>query len=267
MLAVLSGSGVPVAAGGAEPDETPYGPASAAVQRTSVGGGDVLVLARHGHDHQIPPHRINYRANLWALREHGATAVLSFGAVGCLRADWAVGDLVVCDQFVNKTWGREDTYFDGPEVRHLSVSNPYCESLRRRTVETAEGEGAVVHDGGVLLAIQGPRYSTRAENRDWQAAGYDVITMTHYPEIVLARELGLCYASLCTVTDHAAVLGDPAMPTESAGHDAVVGNAGTRAESLWRIAAGVRRRVDEFGADAGRDCCAVDPGTDGGEAI
>lgn len=186
--------------------ETPYGAPSDRVALAEVAGRQVAFLPRHGKDHRLPPHKINYRANLWAMKELGVTRVIGPCAAGSLQPEVAPGDLVVTDQFVNRTWGREDTYFEGPLVTHISAADPYCPELRPLAVEAAREAGFRTHDGGTVVVIQGPRFSTRAESREFQARGWQVINMTQYPEVILARELGMCYVNLALITDYDAGL-------------------------------------------------------------
>jgi len=181
---------------------TPYGPPSAPVSVGRVGDRQVAFLARHGLDHRFPPHRVNYRANLWALREVGSTAVLGSFAAGSLQPRIHPGELVVCDQLVDRTWGRPDTYFDGPDVQHLPFADPYDEGLRRVLTEAGRSTGATVHGSGTVVVIGGPRFATRAESRWYRAQGWDVIGMTQYPEAALAAELELPYAAVALVTDY-----------------------------------------------------------------
>jgi len=182
--------------------ETPYGPPSAPVAIGEVGGRRVAFLPRHGRRHELPPHRIPYRANVWAMRELGVRRLLGPCASGALRPDLALGEFVVCDQFVDRTSGRADTFHDGPETTHVSAADPYCPELRRLLVETATEFGIPVRDGGTVVVVQGPRFSTRAESRWFQSMGWDAINMTGYPECHLARELELCYATVAMVTDY-----------------------------------------------------------------
>lgn len=181
---------------------TPYGDPSACVHVGTVGERRVAFLPRHGSRHQFPPHRINYRANLWAMRELGVTQLLGPCASGSLQRGVRPGDVVVCDQLVDHTWGRPDTFYDGPIANHVSFADPYCERLRSVTVSAAEAEGVPVHPTGTVVVIPGPRYATRAESRAYRSAGWDVINMTQYPEAFLARELGFCYAALALITDY-----------------------------------------------------------------
>jgi 5'-methylthioadenosine phosphorylase len=182
--------------------ETPYGKPSAKLTVGEIGGKQVAFLPRHGSDHQLPPHEIPYRANVWAMRELGVRRLIGPNASGALKADLELGEFVVCDQFVDRTSGRVDTFYDGPETTHVSAADPYCPELRRLLVDTAAELGIKVRDGGTVVVIQGPRFSTRAESKWFQAMGWDTINMTAYPEGYLARELELCYANISMVTDH-----------------------------------------------------------------
>ena len=190
-----------------EPDrtvepETPYGPASAPIALASVGGIPTAFLPRHGLEHQFPPHRVPYRANLWALRSVGVTRIVAPCAAGSLQPELSPGTFVVCDQFVDRTTGRSHTFFDGPDVRHVSAADPYCADLRATLLGAGVELGLPVHDGGTVVVIEGPRFSTRAESAWFRSMGWDLVNMTAYPEGWLARELGLCYANLSLVTDY-----------------------------------------------------------------
>jgi 5'-methylthioadenosine phosphorylase len=182
--------------------DTPYGKPSATLTVGEVGGKRIAFLPRHGPNHELPPHRIPYRANVWAMKELGVRRIIGPNASGALRADLELGEFVVCDQFVDRTAGRVDTFYDGPETTHVSAADPYCPDLRQLLVETAHELGIKARDGGTVVVVQGPRFSTRAESKWFQAAGWDVINMTAYPEGYLARELELCYANISMVTDH-----------------------------------------------------------------
>jgi 5'-methylthioadenosine phosphorylase len=182
--------------------ETPYGRPSAPAMIGELGSKRVAFLPRHGRGHELPPHRIPYRANVWAMRELGVRRLIGPNASGALRAELALGEFVVCDQFVDRTSGREDTFYDGPETTHVSAADPFCPDLRRLLVDAAGELGIRVRDGGTVLVTQGPRFSTRAESSWFQGMGWDVINMTAYPECYLARELELCYANVSMVTDH-----------------------------------------------------------------
>ena len=159
-------------------------------------------VPRHGRHHEIPPHRVNYRANLWALRTLGVRRVLAPCAVGSLRSDRHPGEMVVLDQLVDRTSGRADTFLEGPDVDHVSLADPYCPELSGHLLAAGRAAGHVVHDGGTVVVVQGPRFSTRAESAWYRTAGWDVVNMTQHPEASLARELGLCFAGLASVTDY-----------------------------------------------------------------
>jgi 5'-methylthioadenosine phosphorylase len=182
--------------------ETPYGAPSAPVTIGEVGGKRVAFLPRHGVAHELPPAQINYRANVWAMKELGVRRIIGPNASGALKAELELGEFVVCDQFVDRTHGRKDTFYEGPETTHVSAADPYCSELRGILVESARELGIPVRDGGTVVVVQGPRFSTRAESKWFQDAGWDVINMTAYPEGYLARELQLCYANISMVTDH-----------------------------------------------------------------
>jgi 5'-methylthioadenosine phosphorylase len=182
--------------------DTPYGKPSAPLTIGDVGGKRVAFLPRHGIRHELPPAQINYRANVWAMKELGVRRIIGPNASGALKRELRLGEFVVCDQFVDRTHGRADTFYEGPETTHVSAADPYCADLRRILVETARELDIPVRDGGTVVVIQGPRFSTRAESKWFQDAGWDVINMTAYPEGYLARELELCYANISMITDH-----------------------------------------------------------------
>jgi 5'-methylthioadenosine phosphorylase len=182
--------------------ETPYGQPSAPVAIGEVAGREVAFIPRHGRNHELPPHRIPYRANVWAMREAGVRRIVGPCASGALTRELELGAFVVCDQYVDRTRTREDTFYDGPETTHVSAADPFCPDLRRLLVETAREQETPVRDGGTVVVIQGPRFSTRAESRWFQSAGWEAINMTAYPECHLARELELCYATIAMVTDY-----------------------------------------------------------------
>ena len=182
--------------------DTPYGPPSARVRIGEVEGTRVAFMPRHGDDHALPPHRINYRANIWAMKQVGVRRIIGPSACGSLRPDLSPGTFVICDQFVDRTKGREDTFYDGPQTTHVSAADPYCPDLGRLLAEAARELDIPVVEGGTVVVIQGPRFSTRAESRWFANAGWDVVNMTQYPEAWLARELELCYANVSLVTDY-----------------------------------------------------------------
>ncbi len=186
--------------------DTPYGAPSDVLVTGTFAGREVAFLPRHGRDHSIPPHLVPYRANVWALRSLGVTRVLAPCAVGSLRADLDLGTFVVLDQFVDRTRSREQTFFEGPDVKHVSMADPYCPQLRTVAVEALAAGGHPHEDGGTIVVIEGPRFSTRAESRWYAAQGWDVIGMTQVPEIPLLREAGICATGIAMVTDHDAGL-------------------------------------------------------------
>jgi 5'-methylthioadenosine phosphorylase len=177
--------------------ETPYGSASDAITVGSLAGRDVAFVPRHGTDHRFAPHIVPYRANLWALRSLGVRQVVALSAVGSLRASLPTGTLVVPDQIADRTYGREHTFFsDAAGVGHATFADPYCP--RGRAAAVASG-GLI--DGGTLVVVNGPRFSSRAESLEFQSHGWSIIGMTAMPEAGLARELGICYTTLALVTD------------------------------------------------------------------
>jgi 5'-methylthioadenosine phosphorylase len=184
------------------PLHTPYGTPSAAVAVGRVGDRSVAFLPRHGVHHELPPHRVNYRANVWAMRELGVQRVIGPCAAGSLQPAIAPGDVVLVDQLVDRTNGRADTFFDGGVVGHVSFADPYCPDLRAALSKVVRVQGITCHDGGTVVVVQGPRFSTRAESQWYRSAGWEVVNMTQYPEAYLAREVGLCYAGMALVTDY-----------------------------------------------------------------
>lgn len=184
------------------PVDTPFGPPSEPPLAGRLGGRSVAFLPRHGRDHRFPPHQVNYRANLWALRALGVRQVLAPCAVGSLRADWGPGTLAIPDQVIDRTWGREHTvYGEIAQAVHVSFADPYCPRGRAVTIEAAAASGCPAQPGGTLVVVNGPRFSSRAESRWHAAAGADLVGMTGMPEASIARELALCYTCLAVVTD------------------------------------------------------------------
>jgi 5'-methylthioadenosine phosphorylase len=184
------------------PVATPYGRPSAPVRVGRIEGTEVAFMPRHGDEHTLPPHRINYRANLWAMREVGVRRIVGPAACGSLKAELTPGTFVICDQFVDRTQARESTFYDGPQTTHVSAADPYCADLSETLAASAEALEIPVARGGTVVVIQGPRFSTRAESRWYASSGFDVVNMTQYPEAWLARELELCYANVSLVTDY-----------------------------------------------------------------
>ncbi len=182
--------------------DTPYGAPSDSFFLAMVGDRRVAFLPRHGRRHTIPPHKINYRANVWAMRSLGVKAVISPCAAGSLQLAVKPGDFVVCDQFVDRTSGRPHTFYDGPIVTHLSSAETYDPELRRIAVEVCREHDIEVHDGGTVVVIEGPRFSSKAESKWFSDAGWEVINMTQYPEAWLCRELGMAVVNIALITDY-----------------------------------------------------------------
>ena len=182
--------------------QTPYGAPSGNLVVGRIGDVRVAFLPRHGKAHRIPPHAINYRANVWAMAQLGVQRLIAPTAAGSLQPDVHPGDFVICDQFVDRTYGREQTFYDGPRVVHVSSADPYCPELREHSAAVAEDLGIRVHPRGTVVVIQGPRFSTRAESRWYSSQGWEVINMTQYPEVALARELEMCYVNIALITDY-----------------------------------------------------------------
>jgi 5'-methylthioadenosine phosphorylase len=186
--------------------QTPYGSPSDSIAIGRIGDVRVAFLPRHGPHHRIPPHAINYRANLWAMAQLGVTRVVAPTAAGSLQPGVKPGDFVVSDQFVDRTYAREHTFYDGPHVVHISTADPYCPDLRQHSIAVGRDLGITVHERGTVVVVQGPRFSTRAESQWYSKQGWEVINMTQYPEVVLARELQMCYVNIALITDYDAGL-------------------------------------------------------------
>jgi 5'-methylthioadenosine phosphorylase len=182
--------------------DTPYGPPSDSIFLAEVAGRRVAFLPRHGRRHTIPPHRINYRANVWAFRALGVKAVISPCAAGSLQKHVKPGDFVLCDQFVDRTRNRPHTFFDGPIVTHVSAAEVYDPTLRRLAAEVIREHGIPLHERGTVVVIEGPRFSTKAESKWFSDAGWEVINMTQYPEAYLCRELGMAVLNISLITDY-----------------------------------------------------------------
>jgi 5'-methylthioadenosine phosphorylase len=231
--------------------DTPYGPPSARARVGTIEGAQVIFMPRHGDEHTLPPHRINYRANVWAMKHLGVRRIIGPSACGALKPELEPGTFVMCDQFVDRTRGREDTFYDGPQTTHVSAADPYCAGLRETLVTCARELEIPVVDGGTVVVIQGPRFSTRAESRWFSRCGWDVVNMTQYPEAWLARELELCYANVSLVTDYDVGLeGMPDVPPVS-----VETAVGVFADNLDRLRALLVRAVPKIGPQPD-DICA-----------
>ena len=214
MLAIIGGSGLTKLAnlevGRRKVARTPYGDPSGPVTFGRIGSNEVLFLARHGYGHTIAPHEVNYRANLWALKQAGADSVVSVASVGGIRNDLWPGAIVLPHQVIDYTWGRASTYFEGPgtPVNHIDFTEPYSRKLRARLLKAAAACGERVTDGGVYAATQGPRLESAAEINRLERDGADVVGMTGMPEAALAREISLQYAAIAVVANYAAGRGD-----------------------------------------------------------
>jgi 5'-methylthioadenosine phosphorylase len=182
--------------------ETPYGAPSDRIALGEIAGKPVAFLPRHGKDHRYPPHVINYRANLYAMKMLGVKRIIGPTACGSLTPRYKPGSMVVADQVVDRTTGRKDTFYDGPVTTHVSFADPYCPTMRPLAIEQLRALGIETHDRGTVVVIQGPRFSTRAESRWFSSLGWEVINMTQYPECYLARELEICYVNISLITDY-----------------------------------------------------------------
>ena len=182
--------------------DTPYGKPAAPVTLGSIGGRRVAFIPRHGVDHEFPPHKVPYRANVWAMKELGVTRVFGPSAAGSLRRDIPPRTFVVCDQAIDQTRSRDTTFYDGPVTTHISFADPYCPVLRQALVDAAVSQGIEHRVGGTMVVIEGPRFSTRSESKMFANNGGDVIGMTQFPEVTLAKELALCYANVALITDY-----------------------------------------------------------------
>ncbi len=218
-LAVIGGSGLYRSRILREPEQrsviTPYGQAT--MTTGNLKGHELTFLARHGTDHSLAPHLVNYRANIWALSCTGNERVLATAAVGSLNPDMLPGHFVILDQFIDFTRARPGSFFEGPGVRHVDVTQPYCPALSLAVRDAGQARGLTIHHGGTYICTEGPRFETPAEIRMFRSWGADVVGMTNVPEVVLAREMGLCYATVAVVTNMAAGLAGQALS-----HDEVV---------------------------------------------
>jgi 5'-methylthioadenosine phosphorylase len=181
---------------------TPFGQTSSLISVGYHKGRKVAFIPRHGPKHQIPPHKIPFKANIWALKELGVKRIISPSAVGSLREDYKPSEFVLVDQFIDRTKSRGDTFYDGGQVCHVSTADPFCPELRQIFLMTAKDTKINVHNEGTYICIQGPRFSTRAESKLFRTWGVDVIGMTLFPEVALAREAEICYISISMITDY-----------------------------------------------------------------
>lgn len=210
MLAIIGGTGLTQLASldvtRRSVVRTPYGEPSGALTFGTIRGTEVIFLARHGYGHTIPPHEVNYRANIWALHSQGAKDVVSVASVGGIRRDLEPGMLVAPDQIIDYTYDRRSTFFSSADhsFTHIDFTFPYCEGLRQRLIQAAAAAGEQLVAGGTYAATQGPRLETAAEVERLERDGADMVGMTGMPEAALAREIGLCYAAVAVIVNHAA---------------------------------------------------------------
>ena len=209
--------------------ETPYGKPSDSAFIGKIGCHNVAFIPRHGRNHTIPPHLINYRANVWAMKSLGVERVISPCAAGSLQKHIEPSNFVICDQFVDWTDGRLSTFYEGPVVTHPSAAETYCPEMRKLAVETAKELGIKVHDKGTVVVINGPRFSTKAESKFFTSQGWEVINMTAFPEAYLVKELDMCPLNISLITDYdAGLVGD--VPPVS--HQAVIEVFNNNVENL-----------------------------------
>lgn len=204
MIGVFGGSGFYEFLDEAHPVPTPrrYGPPAAVPIVGNIDGVEVAFIPRHGRDHSFPPHRVPYRANVDAMRSLGVDRIVASTAVGSLTPDYEPGHFAVPDQIVDRTWGRDHTFEEGPDVEHLGFADPYHPGLRDLALTAMRSTGATTHDGGTVVVVQGPRFSTRAESNDFAARGWELINMTQMPEAALCAEAGIGYVTISVITDY-----------------------------------------------------------------
>lgn len=196
--------------------DTPYGQPAAPPKVTTIAGKRVAFIPRHGLSHEYAPHTVPYRANVWAMKELGVRKLIGPCAAGSLQRQVEPGTFVVCDQLVDRTKQRHDSFFDGPSVTHVTFADPYCSDLRQRAITACRGAGATTHETGTVVVIEGPRFATRAESNWYSSHGWEVVNMTQHPEAALAREAELCYVNISLMTDYDAGFGaDSGIPAVS----------------------------------------------------
>ncbi|MBS0314909.1 MAG: S-methyl-5'-thioinosine phosphorylase [Proteobacteria bacterium] len=249
MLAVIGGSGLTglsqMRVNRRQIVRTPYGDPSGPLVIGHIGAMPALFLPRHGPGHVFAPHRVNYRANIWALRESGATAIVAVGAVGGIGDDCAPGAVVAPAQIIDYTWGREHTYVDGSErgVTHVDFTHPYSATLRALLLQAAQTAGVAAIDGGVYAATQGPRLESAAEIERLRRDGATLVGMTGMPEAALARELALDYVHLCVVSNWAAGRGDSVQTVSHNGIETTLDHAIERVQRIIRALADALHRA------------------------
>lgn len=227
--------------------ETPFGKPSDAIMVGSLGDRQVAFLSRHGRGHRIPPHQINYRANIFALKSLGVDQIISVSAVGSMKEGIQPGHLVIVDQFIDRTKARAETFFEDGIAAHVSFADPVCHRMKKDAVACARKSGAMVHDGGTYICIEGPMFSSRAESRMYRGFGVDVIGMTNYQEAKLAREAEICFATIALSTDYDCWhVGEGPVDVEMV--------LKTMRENVAKAKATIREMLSELGGTAGCGC-------------
>ncbi len=205
-IGIIGGSGLDdpkILAGAKEIDvDTPFGKPSSKLTLGKIGGVDVVIIARHGRSHSIMPSNVPFQANIHSLKEQGCTHIIATTACGSLREEIKPGDFVFVDQFIDRTTKRKSTFYEKDKVCHIPMAEPFCEKLRKLLAETAEKLKFAYHKKGTIITIEGPRFSTKAESHLFRSWDADVINMSTVPEVVLAREAGICYSVIAMSTDY-----------------------------------------------------------------
>ncbi len=253
MLAIIGGSGLTTLSNlhifRREVVRTPYGEPSCALLFGNLCDKPVVFLARHGYGHTIPPHLVNYRANLWALKQQGVTGIVSVASVGGIRSDLEPGDIVIPDQILDYTWGRKSTFFDGngAPVTHVDFTLPYDVALRERLIDAAQSVGVAIKSGAVYATTQGPRLETAAEINRFERDGADVVGMTGMPEAILARELEIPYAAINVIANHAAGRGSSEKEIVFANLEHVLQEAMGRVKAIVERMSGCQENCQPLG--------------------
>lgn len=222
--------------------DTPYGKTSDALMLGKIGNNKVAFMPRHGRNHSIAPHKVNYRANVWAMKEIGCKYVISPCAAGSLQKHVKPGDIVFCDQYANWTNGRADTYFEEGEIQHVSSAEPYCPKLREIAIQSAQELGFSYHKTGTVVVIQGPRFNTKAESAFFTRQGWEVINMTQYPEVHLVKELGMRSLNISLITDYDAGL---VADCEPVSHEAVMKVFSDNISKLQKLLFRIIEKIDD----------------------
>ena len=222
--------------------DTPYGKTSDALMIGTIAGKKVAFMPRHGRNHTIAPHKVNYRANVWAMKEIGCKRVISPCAAGSLQKHVKPGDIVFCNQYVDWTKGRLDTYFDESDIKHISAAEPYCPQLRQTAIDCAKKLGYEYHSNGTVVVIQGPRFNTKSESAFFTKQGWEVINMTQYPEVHLIKELNMCPLNISLITDYDAGLVNDCEPVS---HEAVMQVFASNINKLQKLLFSIIENIDD----------------------